>query len=147
MNHYQATGVLMQIELPNEAEAKKGKAGKMVIRYGGRRDSKGNSPRQYVNAVPMRIPSKLVKNFRPYQTGQIVEVMGRLEGILERSVSGGQFHSAQLVANTIKEVDLSSFGFNIQPAKPKEAKPPVGSTEAAPTAPDDEEAHEEAAAA
>lgn len=135
MNHYQATGVIMSITLPNEAEAKKGRAGNMVLRYGGRRDSKGNSQRQYVNAVPMRIPSRTVKNFRSFSPGDFVEVLGRLEGIVEKSVAGGQLHSAQLVANAIHRVDVGSFGWQTIPVKQNDSRPAVGSNEAAPAAP------------
>lgn len=149
MNHYQATGVIMSITLPNEAEAKKGRAGNMVLRYGGRRDSKGNTARQYVNAVPMRIPSRTVKNFRAFAPGDFVEVLGRLEGIVERSVAGGQLHSAQLVANAIHRVDVGSFGWQTIPVKTNDSRPAVGSPEAAPEAPEseEEEAHAEAAEA
>lgn len=150
MNHYQGTGVIMSITLPNEAEAKKGRAGLMVLRYGGRRDSKGNSSRQYVNAVPMRIPSRHVKNFRSYAPGDFVEVMGRMEGIVERSVAGGQMHSAQLVATIINRVDVKSFGWTTVPTKENDSRPPVGSEAAAPQAEaeaehvEEEEAHDEA---
>lgn len=130
MNHFQTSGVLMAISLPNEEEAKRGRAGSCVIRYGGRRDGRSNAPRQFVNATPMRIPSKLVKNFRAFRVGQVVEVMGRTEGIIEKSVSGQQFHSVQLVANIIRELDLTEMGFETpKPAKSKDKKPPVGASE------------------
>jgi len=74
-------------------------------------------------------------------------VLGRLEGIVERSVAGGQLHSAQLVANAIHRVDVGSFGWQTIPVKQNDSRPAVGSPEAAPTAssdPEEEEAHAEA---
>ncbi len=126
MNHSQSTGVILQIKLPNEAEAKRGSSGLIVIQYGGKRDRRNNAPRQYVNAVPYRVPAKLVKNFRDYKTGDVVELMGRHEGVIESGI-GGQTHSVQLIANVISRVAMEDFGYELKATKSaKPNKPPVG---------------------
>ncbi len=126
MNHSQTTGAIIQIKLPNDEEAKRGVSGSLIVQYGGKRDRRNNAPRQFVNAVPYRVPAKLVKNFRDYKTGDVVEVMGRHEGVIESGI-GGQTHSVQLIANVISRVAMEDFGYELKAKKSTTPnKPPVG---------------------
>ena len=81
VNMFQMLGVVVRINMQPAKPGSDEKTGVMMIRYGEKRDLRKNKRVQFVNAAKLKIPTKTAHMVEKIKPGDIVSVMGRIQGM------------------------------------------------------------------
>lgn len=101
MNTVQIVGVVLQIIKPPN-----GKSAEMVVRYGPMRRMRKHTDRQFVNACRIRVPERNIKDLDGIEIGMMVQLLGRIQGIHQRSAVGSAELYSEVVASRIQPFAL-----------------------------------------
>lgn len=105
INTFILVGEIKKINVSQPKDPKKNASAVMMVQYGVKRESTGNSV-DFVNAVLIRVPSyKYPRYADMLKEGARVEITGKLQGVLKPSLADN-FLATELVADRI---DLAGY--------------------------------------
>jgi len=97
MNLFVLTGKVRTVHIPDKEDP----SALILLQYGPERERHGNRPVEFINAVPVRIPSFRLQKIRDQLVeGVRLEVHGRLQGVLKGIMTDG-YITTELVAERV----------------------------------------------
>lgn len=97
MNTLQMVGKVLSIQKPTG-----GNSAKITIQYNVRRTPRQNATRQFINACELRVPEKAIKQLEGIQPGHVVQILGRVQGVISAVPGSPSMMYCELVASRIE---------------------------------------------
>lgn len=110
VNTFQMMGLVLRISMRQLKPGSNEKVGTMLIRYGEKRDARKGKRVQYVNAAKLKIPPKAASMVESIKKGDIVSVMGRIQGL-----SRGNDVDSLLVISSCRRWSPRMMGYDLHP--------------------------------